>query len=220
MWCKRDWIVSPSNKSSSIFPLIHKSIFLSSAFRWSFTLDVLPGFWRRLGMTCIAVKAISLKGELFVHPFISLVVSVIYFFAAAPVGSMNKFFFQKTIRSYASWIFLDTSRRFRPPHLMFVYSSLTISLTFWHCCDSVVLWRSLTLSWPRSLSYRNQSIDLRSTGFYMITVSVMKEFAALELAGWLSVTIKSLVFLKQVRRCWFNPRYVKKLRTLQDAHRK
>ena len=36
----------------------------------------------------------------------------------------------------------------------------------------------LTLSWRRPLSYRNQSIDLRSklrTGFYMITASVMKE---------------------------------------------
>ena len=38
-----------------------------------------------------------------------------------------------------------------------------------------------TLSWRRPLSYRNQSIGLRSkTGFYMITVSVMKE---LNLAG-------------------------------------
>ena len=31
---------------------------------------------------------------------------------------------------------------------------------------------SLTLSWRRSLSYRNQSIDL--IGFYMVTASVMK----------------------------------------------
>ena len=38
----------------------------------------------------------------------------------------------------------------------------------------------LTLSRPRFLSYRNQSIDLesklRATGFYMIGISVMKEF--------------------------------------------
>ena len=150
--------------------------------------NVLLGFWRRrLGMTCIAVKAISLSGELFVHPFISFIVSAMYFFAAAPVGSMNKFFFQKTIRSYPSWIFLDTSRRFRSLHLIVVYSSLTISLTFWRCCDSVVLWRS---------------------------------FTALELAGWLLATITSLAFLKQVGRYWFNPRYVKKLRTLQNVHRK
>ena len=44
-------------------------------------------------MTCEAVKAISLSGELFVDPFINFVVSVMHFFAAAPVGSMNKFFF-------------------------------------------------------------------------------------------------------------------------------
>ena len=143
-------------------------------------------------MICIALKAISLSGELFVQPFISFVVSIVYFFAAAPVGSMNKFFFhkfffQKTIRSYASWIFLDTSRRFCFPHLMFVNSWLTVSLAFWCCCDSVVIWRS---------------------------------FIALELAGWLSVTITSLVFLKQVRRCLFNSRNVKKLCTLQDVHRK
>ena len=90
-------------------------------------------------MTCIAVKAISLKGKFFVYPFISFIVSVMYFFAATSVENMNKFFFQKTIRSYASRIFLDTSGRFRYPHLMFVYSSLTISLTLWRCCDSVVL---------------------------------------------------------------------------------
>ena len=161
MWCKRDWIVSPSDKNSSIFPSIHKSILHSSAFRWSFALDVLLGFWRRrLGMTCIAVEAISLTGELFVHPFISFVSSVIYFFAVSSVRNKNKFFFQKIIRSYASWIYLDTSRRFGSPHLVFVYSSLIISLTFWRCCDSVVLWRS---------------------------------FTALEFAGWLSVTITSLV---------------------------
>ena len=33
----------------------------------------------------------------------------------------------------------------------------------------------LTLSWRRSLSYRNQSIDMQWTGFYMIGTSVMKE---------------------------------------------
>ena len=33
----------------------------------------------------------------------------------------------------------------------------------------------LTLSWPRPISYINQSIDLRSkSGFYMISASVMK----------------------------------------------
>ena len=142
MWCKRDWIVSPSNKSLSVFPLIHKSILLSSAFKWSFALDVLLSFWRRrLGMICIFLKAVSLSGELFVQRFISFFVSVMCFFAAAPVGSMNKFLFQKTIRSYASWIFLDTTRRFCSPHLMFVHSSLAMTLAFWHCCDSVVLWR-------------------------------------------------------------------------------
>ena len=59
-------------------------------------------------MICIALKVISLIGELVVHRFISGVVSVMYYFAAAPVGSMNKFFFQKTIHSCASCIFLDT----------------------------------------------------------------------------------------------------------------
>ena len=41
----------------------------------------------------------------------------------------------------------------------------------------IPLWH-LTLSWRRPLSYRNQSIDLRSnqwTGFYMITAAVMKQ---------------------------------------------
>ena len=39
-------------------------------------------------------------------------------------------------------------------------------------------WKELTLLWRIPLSYRNQSIDLRSKsmdGFYMITASVMKE---------------------------------------------
>ena len=39
-------------------------------------------------------------------------------------------------------------------------------------------WNHLTLSWRRQLSYRNQSIDLRSKSmdwFYMITASVMKK---------------------------------------------
>ena len=53
-------------------------------------------------MICIPLKVISLIGELVVHAFISVVVSVMYYFEAAPVGSMNKFFFQKTIRSCAS----------------------------------------------------------------------------------------------------------------------
>ena len=36
--------------------------------------------------------------------------------------------------------------------------------------------KDLRYSWRRPLSYRNQSIDLRSkSGFYMITASVMKE---------------------------------------------
>ena len=142
MWCKHDWIVPPSHESLPIFPLIHKSVLLSSAFRWSFALYGLLSFWRRrLGMICIALKAISLSGELFVHPFISFIVSLIYFLAAAPVGSMNKFSFQKAIRSYASR-FLDNSHKFRSPHLMFVYSSLTISPAFWRCCVSAVLWKS------------------------------------------------------------------------------
>ena len=116
----------------------------------------------------------------------SVLLSVMYFFEAAPVGSMNKFFFQKTIRSYASWIFLDTSRRFRSPHLMFACSSLTISLTFW-CCWLCCALKIIHCSWT----------------------------------CWLTVSdYHFLVFLKEVRRCWFNPRHVNKLRTLQDVHRK
>ena len=172
MWCQHDWIVSPSSKSLSIFPLIHKSILLSSAFRWSLALDVLLSFWKgRLGMICIDLKAISLSGNLFVHPFISFVVSLMYFFAAAPVGSMNKFFFYKVIRSYASRIFLDTSRRFLSPHLTFVYSSLTISPAFWRCCVPVVPWRSfaaLDFQWLLHLSFmwRNFVLCKMCTGSY------------------------------------------------------
>lgn len=44
MWCKRDWIVLPSGKSSSIFPLLHKQVLLSSAFRRYFALDALLCF--------------------------------------------------------------------------------------------------------------------------------------------------------------------------------
>ena len=73
-------------------------------------------------MICMPLKAISLSGELFVQSSISFVVSVMYFFAAALVGSMNKFFFQKAICSCASEVFLDTSHRFCSPHAMFVYS--------------------------------------------------------------------------------------------------
>ena len=49
-------------------------------------------------------------------------------------------------------------------------------------CESLhghaLILSTLTLSWRRPLSYRNQSIDLRAnqwSGFYMITDSVMKE---------------------------------------------
>ena len=121
-------------------------------------------------MICLVLKAIYVSGEFLVQPFISFVVSVIYFFVPTPVGSMNKFFFQKTIHSHAFWILVDTPLRFRSPDLMFVYFSLIISLAFWYCCYTVVLWRS---------------------------------FIALWLAGWLSVTVKSRVFLRQVWRCWF-----------------
>lgn len=60
MWCKRDWIVSPSNKGSSISPVLHKSILLS--------------FWRRrLVVICMTLKMISLCGQLFVqHPSVFL----------------------------------------------------------------------------------------------------------------------------------------------------
>ena len=85
-----------------------------------------------------------------IHQFCCL---LCIFFAAAPVGSMNKFFFQKTMRSYASWIFLDISRRFRSPHLCILHWQ---SLLRSGVVDSVALWRL---------------------------------FTALELAGWLSVTI-------------------------------
>ena len=44
MWCKRDWVLSSANKSSSILPLIHWPILLSSAFRWSFDVIVLLEF--------------------------------------------------------------------------------------------------------------------------------------------------------------------------------
>ena len=50
----------------------------------------------------------------------------------------KKFFFQKTVISYASWIFLDTSRTFCSLHLMFGHSSL-IFVVFWCSCDPVVL---------------------------------------------------------------------------------
>ena len=104
----------------------------------SFALDALLGFWRRrLDTICMALEALSLSGELLAQLFIIFVVSVIYCFAAAPSGSMSKIFIQKAIRSYASWIFLSTLRRFRSAHLMF----LRISIMFWGCCDYVVPWR-------------------------------------------------------------------------------
>ena len=40
-------------------------------------------------------------------------------------------------------------------------------------CNTGLKWDSLTLSWRRPLTYRNQSIDLW-TCFYMITASIMK----------------------------------------------
>ena len=138
-------------------------------------------------MICMSLKVISLSGKSFVQLFIIFVVSVKYFFAGAPLRNMTKFFFQKEIGSYASWVILDTSRRFCFPHLMFAYSLVTISVVSCSCCDSVVFWRG---------------------------------FVAFGLAGLLAVTILSLVFLKQVRRSWLNPRYVKKLCTLQDVLRK
>ena len=95
-----------------------------------FCFRCLLGFWRRrLGMIFIALKAILLSGQFFIQPFISFVVS-----AAALVGSMNKFLLQNTTLPYASWILLDTSWRFCPPHLMLGDSSLTITL-----CSGVVV---------------------------------------------------------------------------------
>ena len=88
-------------------------------------------------MICMALKAISLSDKLFVLLFISFVVSVKYFFAAAPAGSMNKIFFQKINTFIYIMDSLDTSSRFFSPHLMFVYSLVTISVVLCSCCDSV-----------------------------------------------------------------------------------
>ena len=48
---------------------------------------------------------------------------------------------------------------------------------------SVTAWRHLTLSWRRPLSYRNRANQCRAnqwTGFYMISVPIMKELAVLK----------------------------------------
>ena len=70
---------------------------------------------------------------------------------------------------------------------------------------------TLTLSWQRPLSYRNQSIDLlvnQWTGFYMITASVMKELTHFYdeiksvLAETCSTEIKSLISLRFLSMCF------------------
>ena len=58
-----------------------------------------------------------------------------------------------------------------------IWFNIWFKLAFYQMQIDKLLVQALTFSWRRPLSYRNQSIDLRSnqwTGFYMITASVMK----------------------------------------------
>ena len=55
----------------------------------------------------------------------------------------------------------------------------------------------LTLSWRRPISYRNQSIDLRSKfGFYMISASVMKELSVLCMLRYLCKDGQRTAYMK------------------------
>ena len=58
-----------------------------------------------------------------------------------------------------------------------IWFNVWFKLAFCQMQIDKLLVQALTFWWRRPLSYRNQSIDLRSnqwTGFYMITASVMK----------------------------------------------
>ena len=71
--------------------------------------------------------------------------------------------FSKT--KYCQYFFMFMAWRFVKSQIIMLvkfFAPIVLQITF-----------CLTLSWRRSLSYRNQPIDLR-TGFYMITASVMK----------------------------------------------
>ena len=67
----------------------------------------------------------------------------------------------------------------------------------------------LTLSWRRPLLYRNQSIDLQSknqwTGFYMITVPIMKELNVWSVESEVLPSMKwvgTISSIKYSTLCW------------------
>ena len=95
-------MVSASFNNSMISPVCHSFSRLSNDFKWSFDFDFREGFCKmRLGITIIALKAITFNGDWCIHSFISLEISSMKFFPACPDGNENRFFFQYTVFSKA-----------------------------------------------------------------------------------------------------------------------
>ena len=91
---KRSCIVWPSYSSSSILHSFQSDNRLVSASRCSFDFEDLLDFWNnKATITWTAFSAINLYGVLFTHRLKRRVVSSIYLFPEAPVGSMNIFLF-------------------------------------------------------------------------------------------------------------------------------
>ena len=87
------WIVSLSFNSSMTSPDSHNSNLCSKALKWSFDFDFCEGFCSsKLGITIIALNAISFSGESRSYSLINLETSPITFLSAFPVGNRNGFF--------------------------------------------------------------------------------------------------------------------------------
>ena len=99
------WMVLPSSSKVGMSPCCHSDNRLSRHFMWSFTFDLLCGFWRsRWGITITAVNATDLRGVDSPNALSNLDDSYMNSSPTFPEGIRNTFLFLLKTSRYASRI--------------------------------------------------------------------------------------------------------------------